>query len=38
MKATFRKRALFHCTATSFAQHIKTLWSLDKKYFKRAMA
>ena len=45
MKAKFRKRALFHCTATSFTQHIKKLWSLDKKcrsykakYIKSMMA
>ena len=31
MKAKFRKRALFNCTATSSTQHIKKLWSLDKK-------
>ena len=30
MKAKFRKRALFHSTATSFTQHIKKSWSLDK--------
>ena len=31
MKAKFRKRATLHCTATSSAQHIKKLWSLDRK-------
>ena len=31
MKAQIRKRALLHCTATSSTQHIKKLWSLDKK-------
>ena len=31
MKAKFRKRAPLHCTATSSAQHIKQLWSLDRK-------
>ena len=31
MKAKFRKRALLHCTATSSTQHIKKLWSLNKK-------
>ena len=31
MKAKFRKRAMLHCTATSSTQHIKKLWSLNKK-------
>ena len=31
MKAKFRKGATLHCTATSSAQHIKKLWSLDRK-------
>ena len=31
MKAKIRKRAPLHCTATSSTQHIKKLWSLDKK-------